>query len=107
MKNLKTYCEFLGLEKPVDLTLTTRNPKKWDAFYLPQYRKNGKLKKHTVTISAHANRNQDTLLMHELIHALQEEKGKTEIHGKFFRKWAKWAEKAHNLQNVFVDGLDK
>ena len=106
MDKLQFFIDWLGLTKPVNLTYTTRNPKKWDAFYLPQY-KGDKLTRHNVTISVHSHRNHETLLMHELIHAWQEENKKTEIHGKHFRKLAKRAEKTFSLTGVYLKGTDK
>lgn len=105
MKKLQEFINFLDLQKPVELTMTDKNPKKWDAFYLPKYGKK-RLKKHYITISTKADRNQETLLMHELIHAWQEEKGLREVHGKKFRKMARKAERVYNLVDVFVKGLD-
>ncbi len=107
MENFTKYCKFLGLKKPVEITLTDKVTKKWDAFYLPRYNKKGKLKNHCITISIAGNRDINTLVMHELIHAWQEEKRKTEIHGKHFRKWAKKAYLHFGLSQVFIKGVDK
>lgn len=105
MKNLEKFAKFLGLKKPIDVTLTTRKPKNWDALYIGKYGRK-KLKRHKITISIYASRERETLLMHELIHAWQEENKKREIHGKHFIKLAKKAEKAYKIKDIYIKGVD-
>lgn len=107
MENFTKYIDFLKIKKPIEITFTTRNPRKWDAFYLPQYDKKGKLKRHNISISISGHRDINTLIFHELIHAKQEEKRLKEIHGKFFKKWAKKAYLKYGLSQVFIKGIDK
>ena len=90
MQTLNRYCEFLELQKPVDLRIIQRFNKSADAYYEPIYSEKGKLKRHKITIyTVDACRDFDTLLAHELVHAWQEEKGFTKrAHGKQFRRMA-------------------
>lgn len=108
MLYLQDYIKFLGLKKPVDITIKTRKGRDCDAYYLPSYSdRTGKLIGHKIVIwLGEANRTFDTLLAHELIHAWQEENKKLEIHGKHFRRLAKKMETAFGLCDIYIDGVD-
>lgn len=51
-------------------------------------------------------RDYKTIIVHELIHAMQQELGLEEAHGEFFQLKAKEAKELLGLENVFIDGLD-
>jgi len=108
MKNLFKYIDYLGLEKPVTIKIITKRvPFSADAEYIGRYNNKGKLKEHKIWIYVYANtRKFNTLLAHELIHAWQEENSKTEIHGKYFRKYAKKMEKHFNLKDIYLKAID-
>lgn len=109
MQNLNDYIKFLGLTKPVTVRVKTGKTKKsYDALYQARYSdKTGKLLGHCVTIyTQDSSRDFDTLLAHELIHAWQEEQGKTEIHGKHFKKYAKKMNEYFGLQEIYIKGVD-
>lgn len=109
MLYLQKYINFLGLKKPVDVTIKTRWGRDCDAYYLPTYSdRNGKLTGHKIVIwLGGANRTFDTLLAHELIHAWQEENKKLEIHGKHFQRMAKAMQKAFALEKIYWPGVDE
>ena len=109
MQNLNRYIEFLGLKKPVTITIKTRKGRDCDAFYFPDYSdRTGKLKGHKITIyTVDCGRDFETLLAHELIHAWQEEKNKAEFHGKYFQTMAKSMVESFGLKNIYIKGVDK
>lgn len=104
--NLQT---FLGLKKPVHVKYSKRGKKSADAIYLPHYSNDGKLKAHRITIymGNQLTRSVLTLYAHELIHAKQEEKGLTEIHGRMFIRWARRLEMEFGLRDIFMLDVDK
>jgi len=107
MNNLFEYIEYLKLEKPVTIKIVTKPYKLADAEYRPRYNKHGELKSHNIWIYLCDNHREfNTLLAHELIHAWQEENSKTEIHGKYFRKYAKKMEKDFNLKEIYIPDID-
>lgn len=108
MTNLYDFIKYLGLKKPVNLRIVTRKNRFADAEYEAEYSdKTGKLKEHQITIYYKNNcRDLDTLIAHELIHAWQEENKKTEIHGKYFIKYARKMEKDFNLKEIYIEGVD-
>lgn len=108
MENLNDFVRFLGLKKPVHVTLKNRAGKDCDAYYLPRYNDAGKLVSHRITIFTVGNsRPLAVLLAHELIHAKQEELQKQEIHGRIFKKWAKAFYKNFALEDIFIKGIDE
>ena len=109
MQNLHTFIKFLGLTKPVVVRVNTRKNKHFDALYLARYsEKTAKLLEHKITIHVGDNaRAFDTLLAHELIHAWQEENGKTEIHGKHFKRLAKAMGEHFGIEEIYLKGTDK
>ena len=109
MKTLYQYIKFLGLKKPINLRIITKRNRSADAEYEPEYSDiTGKLICHKITIYFKDNcRDFETLLAHELIHAWQEEHKKTEIHGKFFRKYARKMEAAFNLREIYLPDVDE
>ena len=107
MQNLNDYIKFLGLTKPVVVRINSRSHKAWDGYYIARYNNKGKLAEHRITVYLQdQNRDFDTILAHELIHAWQEENGESEFHGKHFKRIAKKMEKHFNLTNVFIKGTD-
>lgn len=108
MQTLTRYCEFLELEKPVDLRIIQRFNKSADAYYEPIYNLKGKLKRHKITVyMVGACRDFDTLLAHELVHAWQEEKGFTKrAHGRHFRCMAQKIGAEFNLKDLYLAGID-
>lgn len=107
MKYLTKYINYLQLQKPVVIRLITKPYKKADAEYRPRYNNRGKLKSHDIWVYLCGNtRTFKTLLAHELIHAWQAENSKTEIHGKYFRKYAKKMEKHFKLQDIYIRNID-
>lgn len=107
MKNLFDYINYLQLQKPVVIRLVTKPYQRADAEYRPRYNKHGKLKSHDIWVYLTGNtRTFKTLLAHELIHAWQAENNKNEIHGKYFRKYAKRMQKEFKLQNIYIPDID-
>ena len=107
MDKLYEYINFLGLKKPVKIKIVTKPYIHADAEYLPLYNSKGKLKSHKIWIYTINNtREFNTLLAHELIHAWQEEKQKTEIHGKHFIKYARKMETHFKLKEIYIPNID-
>lgn len=108
MKTLKHYKAFLDLHMPVALHIKTRTGKDCDAYYMPRYNSKGKLKQHDITIyTENCEREFNTLLAHELIHAKQEELEYADTHGPSFRKYARKLAKEFNLKKIYRKTVDK
>lgn len=61
-----------------------------DAGYWGLYGSNGKLKSHLIHVylGNDSVRSLETLIVHEMCHAKQEERGNKDTHGKSFRRYA-------------------
>lgn len=84
--------DYLGLQKPYKIELKSKGNKVASALYMALYSNGGKdgLHSHWIRInlgnlSNPNERDLNTLIAHELIHAWQEEKGYTDIHGTSFQ----------------------
>lgn len=106
---MKYLIDFLGLKKPVTIRVLPKHKKSTDAIYESEYNSKGKLCGHRITVYAKDTyRDFDTLIAHELIHAWQEEKGLTEIHGKRFRKMAaKMQSQFPQFHELYIPEVDK
>jgi hypothetical protein len=99
---------FLNIQKPYKIVI---KPKLKDnrGEYFAMYRK-GKLVSHLIRISLHNMqyelRSLDTLIVHEFIHAWQEEKGITDIHGPEFQTMAKFLGHHLKLESIYLKGTD-
>lgn len=85
------WADKMGIKKPIELRYKFIDSPN-DAEYSPRYDSNGNLKKHIITLYRWNNNSRDrkTLIVHELIHAYQEENNLPDkLHGKDFRKMAK------------------
>lgn len=98
----------LDLKLPVRLILSEKSNKHSDAYYVPIYNNKGILTSHKITIFfTSCARNIDTLIVHELIHAWQEENKYKEVHGKKFREWAEYFEREYFISNIYIPRTDK
>lgn len=93
----------LKLTVPVELRLCFRDSDN-DAEYVPRFNDRGELKRHIIKLFiGDNNRDTETLIIHELIHAWQEENKIVEIHGKSFAKMArKWPQ----YPDVYIPEID-
>ena len=108
--------EYLGLEKPYTIKLSSKGKKSASAEYRASYgRGYYNLVSHQITIylgnQDTDTRDIETLIAHELIHAFQEEKGITEIHGQDFADIAgllsMYLETAGiYVGNIYIEGTD-
>lgn len=88
---IKYFAEVVGLGVPVEVALRYTVHKHNQAVYMPKYNLDGVLKLHKIRIYMgdieEGTRSLETLVVHEMIHAWQEEnkltKGK--FHNKHFR----------------------
>jgi hypothetical protein len=107
---LNDYSAFLKLKKPVDIQFRFCKLSEYDAEYWPKMRDNGKIKRHIIRFYVCSDldfeRDFNTLLAHELIHAYQAERGLTEIHGKHFKRLAEKMSKRFALNNIYNSELD-
>ena len=105
------YIQFAELKKPVEFRIT-RKPAKFVAEYQTVYNKRGEIKKHIIWIHLHELksdvRDECTIIVHELIHAMQAEGCFEEIHGPFFIRQAKRFKKEFvYLGDVFDPTIDE
>ena len=107
--------EYLGLEKPYTIKLNSKGKKSASAEYIAKYNRGGELVSHQITIylgnQLEDTRDIETLIAHELIHALQEEEGIIEIHGEYFIDIAgllvMYLETAGiYIGNIYIAGVD-
>jgi predicted SprT family Zn-dependent metalloprotease len=84
--------DYLGLQKPYKIELKSRGNKSATAKYWALYSDKGAggLHSHWIrvylrNIGIPGERDLNTIIAHELIHAWQEEKGYTDIHGTSFQ----------------------
>jgi SprT-like family len=109
---IRAVAEYLGLKKPFDILLSSRDGK-YAAWHLPVYTRNGKLKSHKITINfvnlQTDDRNLKTLVAHEMIHAWQEENGHmAEYHGPQFQNMAAGlSRKFPSLKGIYDPELDQ
>ena len=108
MIHLFDYANYLGIVKPIVVKINSRSHKHWEGSYLPKYNAKGKLVEHRITIWLDGmDRDLETVLAHELIHAYHEENGILEWHGKRFKKDAKLMTKKFSwLKDVYRKGID-
>lgn len=95
LHNLISDCiHFLDLTTKYEIILKHKTKKTHSAKYEALYNDHGKLVKHLITIyvgnilKTPGERNVETLLAHEFVHAWQEEFGKEDIHGDSFIEMA-------------------
>ena len=103
----------LRLKKPVTIRLIIRKDRSGAvADYRPSYNAECKLRGHLIrvymqTIHDFPGRHIPQLIIHELIHAKQEESGGDDRdHGKKFRRIARRLSALYNLPGIYVPGLD-
>ena len=105
---MKQFIDYLQLKKPITLRIIPRINPECDAEYEAEYTERGKLCEHVITVyTKNPTRDFDVLIAHELIHAWQEEKKLTEIHGPAFIKRARKMEKDFGLREIYIDGIDE
>ena len=86
---IKNSIKTLKIKKPVRVIFQFGTVSENDAEYQPRYTDSGKIKFHKITIFENTDRDIETLIAHELIHAKQEENNIADIHGKYFQRKAK------------------
>jgi hypothetical protein len=103
------YIEYLELKRPINITLKTRRKKKAEAEYWPSFSDKKGLLTHNIVIYniCDNTRELNALIIHELIHAWQEEQKLTEIHGKHFKRMARKASRRFNIPNIYIKESDK
>ena len=105
---MKQFIDYLGLKKPVTIRVLPKSNKWADADYEAEYSEKGKLLEHIITVYTKGlQRDFNTLIAHELIHAWQAENNKDEIHGPYFVKLAKKMETKFGLREVYLPGIDE
>jgi hypothetical protein len=102
---IQQQAQVLGLKYPVEVRLCFRDSPN-DAEYIPRFNGRGDLKRHVIKLFIAENNNRDfeTLIIHELIHAYQEENKIVEIHGKSF---AKMAARFPDYPEVYIPEIDE
>lgn len=103
----------LGLYKPLELRFRFQDNEETDAEYNPRFNKHGNIKRHVITLYVSREfefeRDFQTLLAHELIHAWQAENDIEDIHGELFQEWAGKLEKEYGpimLKRIYDPELD-
>jgi len=95
----------LGLKHPVEIRLNYKSNAKNCGEYEPRFNSRGKLRGHKIWIyMRYLDRGFETTVIHELIHAWQEENQITEIHGKSF---AKMAARFPEYADLYIKKIDR
>ncbi len=112
--NITNVVEYLGLDIPFEIKMVSRKNKKASADYIALYKDGGKGKLHKHSIRVFLGNQKDpnersieTLIVHELIHAWQEEMGYTDNHGESFRRMAKNIAVHFGIPDLYIPDLDK
>lgn len=107
--DINKLVNMLGLTRPIIVKLSHKSHSGVCAEYWPKYR-GEKLRRHIIEIFlpelASDTRTFETIIAHELIHAWQEENGKTEIHGKHFAKMANKITAHFGYRGIFDPEID-
>lgn len=99
------YAKVMRIKKPIEIRVRFENHVN-DAEYFAKYSESGKVKRHVITvfISDDNCRDIETLIVHELIHAYQEENNRRDkFHGKTFQRMAR---KFSEYPNIYLNGVD-
>lgn len=100
---------FLKLKKSYRLIIVPKLTSKNRAEYTGRFKK-GVLYMHDIYITMQGMQNEarslETLVVHEFIHAWQQEKGHTDIHGKSFKRKAKQLGLVFNMSNIYLKDID-
>lgn len=98
----------LGLKKPFRINLKPKIKHNAEGLYWGLYRR-GKLISHRIDIlfGPETSRDTDTLILHELIHAWQEENGFKDIHGASFRSMAWTLVKLTGKAEIYLPDTDE
>lgn len=100
--------EILGITRPYSIRIYSKSKEDADALYIARYSKARKNLTHEIRIYLGDNyRSLETLIVHEFIHAWQEEMGLTENHGKYFKKLAKELGILFDLPDIYLKGIDE
>lgn len=109
---INQIAKYLRLKKPFSITLKSGTKNKATAKYWGLYSEKGKLESHEIKIwignlENPLERDLETLIAHELIHAWQEEKGFTDTHGESFKTAAFVISAEFNLKRVYDPDIDE
>lgn len=100
---------FLRLQKPYKIVIKPKLKKGTRAEYYGMYRK-GILDSHLLRVSVYGLdqdvRDFNTLIVHELIHAWQEENGIISVHGPEFQDKAAFLGYMLNMENIYIKDVD-
>lgn len=110
---LNEIVEYLGLNKPFEIKIISKGHKHCSADYSALYKDggNGKLHKHVIRVFAGnldntGERNLETLIAHELIHAWQEEFEYPDTHGHSFQMMAANIECEFGIKDIYRPEID-
>ena len=117
MQSVIQHCvSIMNLKKPYKVSLVSKMRDKVCAFYTASYSAKGILLRHNIKVNmqtvTEGYRTLNSLIVHEFIHAWQEEHNITEFHGKDFERMAKILEIFFqsngytDVTDVFIKGTD-
>lgn len=111
--NIHRIVKFLELTKPFKIQITSKPNDNATAKYWGLYENGGKGNLHSHRIMVYAGnqkvkgeRSIETLIVHELIHAWQEEYGFEDIHGDSFQEMAARVSKKFDIPELYLPGID-
>ena len=98
----------LDIKLPVTFTISTRENKNTDGYYMPVRDDEEELTGHRIRVymNSDTSRSIEAIIAHELIHAWQEENSDNAVHGKRFAYRARKLETKFNLTSVYIPRVD-
>ena len=109
---IQEFVSFLGLNVKFDIQLRNTAKDTATAEYWSLRNEKGKLKKHIIRVyllniwGNPLERDLETIIAHELIHAWQEEMEYLDIHGSTFKLMAADMSIEFNLPNIYIPKID-
>ena len=109
---IQEFVSFLGLNAKFDIQLRNTSKDTATAEYWSLRNEKGKLKKHIIRIyllniwGNPLERDLETIIAHELIHAWQEERGYLDTHGTSFKLMAESMAIKFSLPGIYIPETD-
>ena len=104
---IESFVEYLGLKHTFEIQLRNTSKDIATAEYWCIRNEKGKIKKHVIRVyllniwGNPAERDLETIIAHELIHAWQDENGFGDIHGDSFQQIARSMSIRFSLPNIY------
>lgn len=109
---IQQFAEYVGLKRPFEIQLRNTEKDSATAEYWALVTEKGKIKRHIIRVYLRniwensLERDLETIIAHEFIHAWQQEMGHEDTHGNSFRQMADIMSAYFGLPNIYNPELD-